>query len=324
MEKGESAISIALMALLVLIVLGIQRRWSGATFTNIASTAENFVLQSTGIRGRIPQRAGYEIVKTYHLGDYSAALYRATPAPLVFASFRFVLYGPGGQSVFSRESVEATTAPWTRLYDFAGRHGLPDLHKRGGPSYQRDLSGDGSPDLVLGQYSGGDHCCTTVTVLELKGGAASVLGAVGGLDGLPFEGLEIRRLDHRPGWQLIAHRPYRTACGAHPDAADMISVYAYVNGKFVDQTGSFPKFIEQVLQANLAKWQREKSPSLHLLQTIAVNYSQIGRPAMATQFFQENLPIFFPQLQANGANPQACTQDVANLIKNISSAKPGA
>ncbi|MGH9470745.1 MAG: hypothetical protein ACRD1N_10450 [Terriglobia bacterium] len=323
MEKGESVISIALTALLVLIVLGIQRRWSGSTITNIASSAENFVLQSTGIRGRIPQLAGYETVRTYRLGNYSAALYRASPAPLVFASFRFVLYGTRGQPVFTRNSVEATTAPWTRLYDFAGRHGLPDPRKRGQPVYMRDLSGDGSPDLVLGQYSGGDHCCTAVTVIELKDGTASILGVIGGLDGLPFEGLEIHRLDRKTGWQLVVHRPYRTACGSHPDAADVVAVYAYDQGKFVDQTRGFPKFLDTTLQANLAKWEREKNPSLHLLQTIAADYSQAGRPAMATQFFQENLPIFFPQLESNGANPQACTEDVSNLIKNISSGKAG-
>ncbi len=321
-NKGEGVISAALTVLVVLFVLGIQRRWNGSTFENMASSAEAFVLKTTGLRGQVPQLPGYEIVRTYGLGQFHAALYRASPAPLVFAAYRFVIYDSRDQPLFKIDSVEASLNPWTRLYDFAGDHGLPNPRRRGGPVYSRDLAGNGSRSILLGQYSGGDHCCTTVTVIELGEDSAKVLGTIGGLDGLPFEGLEIRRLTRQRSWDLIAHRPYRTVCGLHADAADVLAVYSFSDGKFGDQTSHFQTFLSEVLERDLAKWKQEKNRSLHLLQTLATDYSQIGQPAMGDQFFQQNLPLFFLQLQSKGVTPQACIQDVANLISSLSSASP--
>ncbi len=318
MEKGESIVSIAVAALLVLVALGVQRRWSGFTFKDMAASAENFVLKTTGLRGRIPDLPGYEQVKTFYLGRYRAALYRAAPAPLIFASYRFVIYNVQNQPVFKVDSIEASTVSWSKLYDFAGRHGLPDYRIHGGPLYTRDLSGDGNPDVILGQYSGGDHCCSTVTVIELGKQSVKVAGQIAGLDGLPFEGLDVLRLDRKSGWQLVAHRPYRTVCGQHADAADVISVYAYNNGQFSDQTQRFTAFLNHVLQDNLAKWRINKQRSLHLLQTVAADYSKAGKPDLALQFFQQNLPSFYPQLKSNGVDPQACSQDLSNLVSSLS------
>lgn len=319
MEKGESAISIALTALLVLVVLGVQRRWNGSTFKNMASSAEEFVLHTTGLKSRIPDLPGYERVRTFPLGSYRAALYRASPAPLVFAAYRFILYDDQSQAVFKVDSVEATTRPWTTLYDFAGTHGLPDYHKRGRADYTRDLDGDGTPEILLGQYSGGDHCCTTVTVIELGKSSIKTLGRISGLDGLPFEGLDIRRLDSRqPGYELVAHRPYRTVCGLHADAADVVSVYDFKDGKIAEQTAHFAAFLDHVLEKNLTKWKNTKDRSLHLLQTLATDYSATGKAAAGDQFFQQNLPLFFTQLQSRGVDPNACLQDMANLVNTVS------
>lgn len=317
MEKGESIVSIAVTALLVMVVLAVHRRWGGSTFTDMAATAENFVLNTTGLRGRIPDLPGYEQVKTFYLGRYRAELYRATPAPLVYASYRFVIYDEHRQPLFNAATLEASTVPWSRLYDFAGRHGLPNVRIRGGPLYTRDLTGDGNPDVVLGQYSGGDHCCSTVTIIALGKDSAKVAGRIAGLNGLPFEGLDVQRLDHKPGWQLIAHRPRRTVCGPHADAADVISVYAYRNGQFSDQTARFTAFLNRVLQDNLAKWRLDKLRSLHLLQTVATDYSKAGKLAAGLKFAQENLPSFYQQLKSNGVDPQACSQDLANLVNSL-------
>lgn len=319
MNKGESAISIALTALLVLVVLGVQRRWNGSTFTNMASSAEDFVLHTTGLKSRIPDLPGFERVKTFRLGSYRAALYRASPAPLVFAAYRFILYNDQTQPVFKLDSVEATTQPWTTLYDFGGTRGLPDFHKRGPTDYTRDLDHDGAPEILLGQYSGGDHCCTTVTVIELGKDSAKVLGRITGLDGLPFEGLDIRRLGASPpGYKLIAHRPYHTVCGLHADAADVISIYDFQNGKITDQTGEFDKFLGSILQENLAKWKNTKKRSLHLLQTLATDYSATGEAAAGELFFEQNLPLFSSQLHSHGVDPHACLMDMANLINSVS------
>jgi hypothetical protein len=319
MQKGESIISIALTLLLVLVVLAIQKQWSPATFEDMASSAEDYVLKTTGLRGRIPDLPGYEQVNSYRLGRYRAVLYRAVPSPLVFASYRFVIFDHTSRPVYRVDSVESTTRPWTALYDFAGIHGRPDLSTGGRPSYARDLTGDGAPDALLGQYSGGDHCCTTVSVIELgKDDQVRVLARVGGLDGLPFEGLDIRSLDRGKGRELVAHRPYQTLCGQHADAADVLAVYAYDDGKFTEQTARFSGYLNQVLQQNLARWNKPKGRSLHLLQTLATNYSEVGNPATGDQFFETNLPLFSHELRTNGVDPQACVQAIARLTNSLS------
>jgi hypothetical protein len=319
MHKGESVISIAMTLVLVLVVLAIQRQWSPATLEHMASSAEEYVLNTTGLRGRIPDLPGYERVKTFPLGRYHAALYRAIPSPLIFASYRFILFDSDFQPLFKVNSVESTTRPWTALYDFAGKHGRPDPTTGGHASYARDLTGDGSPDAILGEYSGGDHCCTTVTVIELgKDDEVKVLARIGGVDGLPFEGLEIRNLDRGKSRELIAHRPYQTLCGPHADAADVLSIYAYNSGKFTDQTSRFTSYLNEILQQNLARWTRPQDRSLRLLQTLATGYSELGQASAGEQFFQLNLPLFSTQLHSNGVDPQACIQAMAMLANSLS------
>ena len=91
MHKGESVISLALAVVVVLTFVAIQRQWDPANLKEVASSAEDFILTSTGIRGQVPDLVGYEKLKTYRLESYRAALYRRSPASLVFASGRFVV-----------------------------------------------------------------------------------------------------------------------------------------------------------------------------------------------------------------------------------------
>jgi hypothetical protein len=322
MHKGESIISIAITAILVLIVLAIQKQWSPATFESMASSAEDFVLTTTGLKGRIPDLPGYERVKTFSLGSYRAALYRAVPAPLIFAKYRFLIFHSNGHALFSVDSVEASTTPWTKLYDFAGTHGSPNPRTGGYPVYSRDLTGDGRPDVLLGQYSGGDRCCTTVTVLEIGQDKVSAIAEIRGVDGMPFEGLEIRSLARGRGRQLVVHRPYQTVCGAHADAADVIAIYGFENGKFVPETSRFSFYLGQVLQQDLAKWKQPRNRSLHLLQTLATDYAASGQASAGEQFFQTNLPLFSAQLQSNGVAPETCTQNLAALVGSLFPASP--
>lgn len=317
MQKGESAISLALAVVVMLAILAIQRRWNPASLKDVASSAENFILTTTGIGGGIPDLTGFEKIKTYRLGNYNAGLYRASPAPLIFAPGRFVIYDLAHKPVFQMETLEGSKDPWTEIYDFAGRRGLPVPGGKKRPDYLRDLTGDGAPEVVLGRYSGGDHCCTMATVVELGKSAVKVLGRIDGLDGMPFEGLEIRRLNQDPTWEFIAHRPYLTGCGTHDDAADVLSVFAYKAGAFTDQTSRFGGFMDTVLRQNLAKWRQEKSRTLELLQTLAADYALLGQRDEGQRFFAMNLNPFVPRLKTQGVDPNACLDDMANLLARL-------
>jgi hypothetical protein len=322
MQKGENIISIALAAVVFFTTVAIQRKWNPASLKEAASSAEDFILTTTGIRGQVPQISGYEIVKTFRLEPYRAALYRASPAPLVFAPGRLVIYDARNAPVFKLETLEGSRDAWTALYDFRGRHGLPAPGGRARPEFMRDLTGDGTPDIIVGQYSGGDHCCTIATVVELGKESVKNLGRIDGLDGLPFEGLEVRRMNKNPGWELIAHRPYGTTCGTRQEDADVVSVYAYVDGRYTDKTATFPDYLSELLRQNLAKWKGEKTRSLELLQTVAINYAMLGQRDEGARFFAMNLNLFMPDLKTRGVDPNACIDDLEALLGRVPSITP--
>lgn len=320
MQKGENVISVALAGVLVLATIAVHRRWQLASLKEIASSAEEFILNTTGLRGQIPEIAGYERVKTFNLDKYRAALYRASPAPLIFASGLFVVYDGDNKPVYKLETLEGSKEPWTVLYDFSAITGSRSRRRRQ-PVYTYPLIGTKVPYALVGQYSGGDHCCSTATVLEL-GDRVSVVGRIDRLDGLPLEGLELRRVDEDAAWEFIAHRPYRTICGSHEDAADVPAVYDYVDGRYSDQTARHISFLQDVLRRNLDKWSKEKDRTLRLLHTLSVNYAVLGQREQGKRFFAMNLPPLVPDLGKRGVDPNACLEDVEILIDRLAAVVP--
>jgi len=318
MQKGENIISLALAAVVFFSIVAVQRKWNPATLQDAASTAEDFILTTTGIRGQLPNIAGYENLKTFRLLNYSAGLYRATPAPLVFARGRLVIYDQQNRPVFSLETLEGSKDPWTALYDFNGRHGLTVPVNRPHPEYVRSLAGDGVPDVIVGQYSGGDHCCTLATIVALGVNGVKPIGRIDGLDGLPFEGLEIRKLNKDTKWECIAHRPYQTPCGPHSAAADVVSIYAVDGGHYADKTGNFSDYLHDTLRQNLVKWRQAKNQSMALLQTLAVDYAELGEGDAGKQFFALNMGQFVPTLQNQNLDPNACLDGLDDLVDQVS------
>jgi len=322
MQKGENIVSIALAAIVFFAVVAIQRKWKPASLKEVASSAEDFILTTTGIRGQAPDIAGYERLKTFRLGGYHAGLYRATPAPLIFASGRLIVYDREDHPVFSLETLEGSKEPWTALYDFSGRRGLSVSGSRARPDYARDLTGDGNPDIIIGQYSGGDHCCSVATLVSLGPDAVTSIGRIDGLDGLPFEGLEVRKVNKDAAWECIAHRPYVTTCGTHADAADVISVYTLADGRYTDQTARFGDYLEEVLRQNSAKWRQEKNRSLGLLQTLATDYAAVGQRDQGKRFFALNLSQFMPSLRTQNVDPNACLESLESLVDRVPALGP--
>ncbi len=320
--KGEYAISLALAAVVFLTFLLIQQKWQTTGLEDAATSAEDFILLKTGLHGQLPDIKGYERLKTYHLGRYHAGLYRLSPAPLVFAAGLIVIYDRSNQPVFKLKTVEGSKYSWTTLYDFAGKAGLSVPTSLARPVYTRSLTGKGEPDIMIGQYSGGDHCCTTATVVELGRNSVKMLGHIDELDGLPFEGIELRKNGRDPDWEIIARRPYKTLCGSHYDAADVLSVYTYTDGQYTDQTTHFGNFLESVLRQNLEKWSHEKARSLQLLQTLAADYAVLGKADEGKRFLATNLSLFLPELELNGVDPNACQEDLENLLDRLPTVSP--
>ncbi|MGO8815245.1 MAG: hypothetical protein ACLQVG_11390 [Terriglobia bacterium] len=317
MQKGENIVSMALAAVVLLAVVAVQRRWNPASLKDVASSAEDFILNTAGMGGEIPDIAGYERLKEIRLGNYRVGLYRASPAPLIFAPGRLVIYDREDKPVFNLATLEGSKDPWSALYDFNGRHGLPVPGSRVRSSYTRDLTGRAVPDLIIGQYSGGSHCCTVVTILELGKDAVVPIGRIDGIDGLPFEGLDVRKLTKGTNWQCIAHRPYATTCGAQADAATVPAVYTFTGDRFQDETANFGDYLQEILRQDLAKWRQEKNRSMNLLQSVAVDYAMIGQKDAGTRFFALNLSQLMPSLQSNNVDPNACLDSLQNMIDRV-------
>ena len=316
MRKGENIISIALAVLVVLTMLTLQRKWQNASLREVAASAEDLIL--TSIRGQAPNIAGFERVGTFRLNrHFRAGLYRKTHASLLFAAGKFVVYDTQNQLAFKVDTLEGSKDAWTQVYDFAGKDGLTPPGAQRKSVYSRDLTGDGKPDVIIGQYSGGAHCCTTVTLVELDAEGVRPLGKIDGLDGLPFEGMDLRKIGKDAQWKIVAHRPRQTLCGLHVDAPQVESVYGYVNGQYVDQTSQFGDYLEDELKQELKQWGNEKLRSLHLLQNIAVDYAQIGGKDEGKRFFAMNLSPFVDHIQQSGYEPNACIDDLGNLLDEL-------
>ncbi len=319
MQKGENAISVAVAAVILLIFIAVHQRWQLTGLKRVAASAQEYVLATTGLRGQTPELPGFEKVQTFPLGDYRAVLYRASPAPLVFASGRFVIYDQSNKPVFKVDTLEGSREPWTAVYDFAGRNGRPVAGSRRKSKFALDLTGNGTLEALIGQYSGGDHCCTIATVVELGKESVNVLGRISGLAGLPFEGLEVRKIDKDPAWEIIAHQPYRTLCGGHEDAADVPAIYAYSNGRYDNQTDRHVEYLRGLLQQNMQKWGRDKERSLKLLQTIATTHALLGERELGKRQFAMNLPALLPSLRQRGVDINACLDDATGLLDRLDS-----
>jgi hypothetical protein len=318
MRKGEFIISALLAILLFLFVLGLQRDWKPSSLKDAATSAEQYVLGKSPTRGGYPDIPGFERINTFSLGrQYRAALYRSNSVSLGFAPGRLVIYNNENHIVYQVDTLEGAREAWTALYDFAGRQGLPVQNSRARPVYLRDLTSDRKPDLVVGLYSGGNHCCTTVNVVQVEEDSLKVIGHIDGLRGWPFEGLEIRRIGRDSIRELVVHRPQVTACGPREVAADVISVYSFFDGQYVDETMKFSDFLQGVLRENLARWSREKEPSLGLLQTLAAQYAVLGQPDRAKIFFAQNLARFLPQMKQEGFDGTTCRDDLNSLVDRL-------
>ena len=322
MQKGENAISVAVAAVVVLVFIAAHQRWELTGFEKMAASAEEYILTTTGLRGDTPDLAGFEKVKTFTLGTYQASLYRRSPAPLTFAPGRFVVYDRANHPVFKMNTLEGSREVWTSVYDFAGRNGRTVAGKRAKPKLTQDMNGDGTLEALVGFYSGGDHCCTVATILELGKESVRVLGRIGGMHGLPFEGLELRKIDKDPAWEMVAHERYRTLCGGHDDSADVMSIYGFANGQWRNQTRQHAEFLRTSLQQNIQKWSNAKERSVQLLQTIAAQYATLGQRDEGQRFFAMNLPPVLAQLVKNGVDLNSCLEDNESLLARLPAVVP--
>src|SRR5207249_2117197 len=134
-----------------------------------------------------------------------------------------------------------------------------DKEARGGVAYFdaawcKDVTGDGMPELMIEEYTGGAHCCSEGTLLSLDKTLSVVVGEIdGGSFGVPAP----RRLDaQRPSFQLVGRNGALAYFDAGPE--DFVSfactspfprVLDYRGGHFVEATKDYPDLLRSDRQA---------------------------------------------------------------------------
>lgn len=105
----------------------------------------------------------------------------------------------------------------------------------------RDLTGDGVPEVILAQFTGGAHCCFTHHVYSLTTPPRRLLVAYSA----HTEGLEARQLDGGGPLELIgADWRFAYAHGlSFADSPALPLVYSYRGGRYVQDTRRFPAFV---------------------------------------------------------------------------------
>ncbi len=121
--------------------------------------------------------AGTEILQRRVFGSYEARVERDEDS-----SAQKIIVTKNGKVVYQDGEIG-----W---YFWIGNH-FDDSLKGRDPHSGKDLTGNGTPDIVLTSWSGGAHCCNSLTVLELtKTGARRVITVDGGSYGLILKDLD--------------------------------------------------------------------------------------------------------------------------------------
>lgn len=105
----------------------------------------------------------------------------------------------------------------------------------------RDLTGDGVPEVILAQFSGGAHCCFVHSVYSLTAPPRLLLRA----NSAHTEELGTAQLDARGPLELIGNDwRFAYAYGlSFAESPALPLVYAYRGGRYVDDTLRFPQFV---------------------------------------------------------------------------------
>jgi hypothetical protein len=108
--------------------------------------------------------------------------------------------------------------------------------------YCGDLTGEGTPELVLSTYSGGAHCCFTYDVLSMTPRLPNLLHWEAGNGGLN----RLALLKGRPPYEIVGSDDRFAYFADLPVAASpfLPIVFAYRNGRYVNATRDYPQLVK--------------------------------------------------------------------------------
>lgn len=121
---------------------------------------------------------------------------------------------------------------------------LRDVHVS--RDYCGDLTGDGVPEVILGQFSGGAHCCFTYSIYTLTTPLRRILYA----PTAHSDGFEVAQLDGQGPRELVTGDwRFAYAYGlSFAESPVLPRVYAYRGGQYVQATRDYPQFLLRTMQ----------------------------------------------------------------------------
>lgn len=164
-----------------------------------------------------------------------------------------------------------------------------------------DLSGEGTPDLVLSGYSGGLHCCYTYEIVSL-GRTPKVLHTFSNPVPITFEKQPdgtalIRAADGVFDYFIVPHTdaviPQLVLKLEGNDLVDVSAKYPEVYDKEIEQARSqlSTEDIEKLRKANYRdKLYTDQIPTVHKVLTIVLDYVYSGREEKAWQTLDDMWP----------------------------------
>ena len=310
-KGGGEVLSLILAGLTLGAVLTVQKLYESAPKSSGPERAapESAASSTSAGDSSFPRQKGMVVFEVREIGSYRAAIYRYASPPLIFTQGRFILYDQELTPLFETETLEGSREPWTRLYEFTGSR------RRARTLLAKDLDADGIPEIIVGQYSGGSYCCTTVTVVSLDPSGTRVVGRIEGIYGMPLESIEARDLDRNGIWELIVHLPLATICGPPGKSPHLPVIYTFREGNLVEASESFRNYFQQLLTRRRSHWQKRPNRSLQFLLNIVLNYALLDQKNEGQNFFSQQIDLVHAELGLNGASREACESDIQILLE---------
>ena len=214
-------------------------------------------------------------VATARLGQVSATL-TFTGTTVTAASVHLKITD-GGRTVFDR-AVDRSRC----------RGCVPDdLSPRSTPVRVIDLEGTGRPDVVLGLFSGGAHCCYTDQVYRVDPSTRKVsMSSHDFLDAGAF----VQGVDGAFRF-LSADERFAYAFASFASSGAPIQIWKFAGGRFTDVTDAYPALIT----ADAAEWFKEFKAGIKrrdtegLITAWAADEERLGNGALVTSTLQAQL-----------------------------------
>lgn len=183
--------------------------------------------------------AALAVTQTSHLGGVTATFSFQGKFP-TFKQLHLTISN-GGQVLYN--------APVTsRLCPNPCTPGDPSAH--GQSARVLDIESNGQPDVVLGLYTGGAHCCYVDQVYSLD---PQTMTYVSKEHYFGDAGAAIKDLHHDGHLEFVStNDAFYYEFGSFADSGAPIQIWAFTAGRFVDITRSFP----QLIRRDAARWWR--------------------------------------------------------------------